>query len=249
MTGGEHVLLPCAGSLKTPKPRGSTGRPTKPSPKAWMGRSRSKRWPPCSAPQRPPCRIPENRAALSNPPRRVERDRFRSAGRNGGRGPGRVMRPTLAAQTLRDTTVEYLTTTFALAEPDTQDALEDFLTDPADGLFRGPYLRIRRPFEPALWCSSPPPAPVANSSSRGAAGPVVFFHRTRTRLPTARRTCSGRTDHLPGHRDPLPPDREIHRCKRRSPGPRFRGRGAAARTLSVPAGLLRAGSDLGTSDR
>ncbi|MEU6196729.1 DEAD/DEAH box helicase [Streptomyces sp. NPDC047061] len=59
------------------------------------------------------------------------------------------MRPTLAARTLRDTTVEYLTTTFALAEPDTQDALEEFLTDPADGLFRGPYLRIRRPFRPA----------------------------------------------------------------------------------------------------
>ncbi|MDX3116727.1 DEAD/DEAH box helicase [Streptomyces scabiei] len=59
------------------------------------------------------------------------------------------MRPTLAARTLRDTTVEYLTTTFALAEPDTQDALEAFLTDPADGLFRGPYLRVRRPFRPA----------------------------------------------------------------------------------------------------
>ncbi|GAA2963172.1 DEAD/DEAH box helicase [Streptomyces enissocaesilis] len=59
------------------------------------------------------------------------------------------MRPTLAAQQLRDTTVEYLTTTFALAEPDTQDALTDFLTDPADGIFRGPYLRIRRPFRPA----------------------------------------------------------------------------------------------------
>ncbi|WP_199547877.1 DEAD/DEAH box helicase [Streptomyces sp. N35] len=59
------------------------------------------------------------------------------------------MRPTLAAQALRETTVEYLTTTFALAEPDTQDALTDFLTDPADGLFRGPYLRIRRPFRPA----------------------------------------------------------------------------------------------------
>ncbi|MGW2317376.1 DEAD/DEAH box helicase [Streptomyces sp. NPDC001680] len=59
------------------------------------------------------------------------------------------MRPTLAAQQLRDTTVEYLTTTFALAEPDTQDALTDFLTDPSDGIFRGPYLRIRRPFRPA----------------------------------------------------------------------------------------------------
>ncbi|MFJ6981812.1 MULTISPECIES: DEAD/DEAH box helicase [unclassified Streptomyces] len=59
------------------------------------------------------------------------------------------MRPTLAAQALRDTTVEYLTTTFALAEPDTQEALTAFLTDPADGLFRGPYHRIRRPFRAA----------------------------------------------------------------------------------------------------
>ncbi|KOV62862.1 DEAD/DEAH box helicase [Streptomyces sp. MMG1121] len=59
------------------------------------------------------------------------------------------MRPTLAAQALRDTTVEYLTTTFALAEPATQNALTDFLTDPANGLFRGPYLRIRRPFRAA----------------------------------------------------------------------------------------------------
>ncbi|MFV6027778.1 DEAD/DEAH box helicase [Streptomyces sp. NPDC056264] len=59
------------------------------------------------------------------------------------------MRPTLAAQALRDTTVEYLTTTFALAEPATQHALTDFLTDPADGLFRGPYHRIRRPFRAA----------------------------------------------------------------------------------------------------
>ncbi|MEZ3182159.1 hypothetical protein KYY02_26865 [Streptomyces pimonensis] len=58
------------------------------------------------------------------------------------------MRPVLAAQTLRDTTVEYLTTTFALADPDTQDVPEDFLP-PADGLFRGPYLRIRRPFRTA----------------------------------------------------------------------------------------------------
>ncbi|MDQ0296366.1 ATP-dependent helicase YprA (DUF1998 family)/ribosomal protein L37AE/L43A [Streptomyces sp. DSM 41037] len=59
------------------------------------------------------------------------------------------MRPTLAAQALRDTTVEYLTTTFALAEPGTQKALTGFLTDPADGLFRGPYHRVRRPFRAA----------------------------------------------------------------------------------------------------
>lgn len=59
------------------------------------------------------------------------------------------MRPTLAAQALRETTVEYLTTTFALAEPETREALTAFLTDPGDGLFRGPYLRVRRPFRAA----------------------------------------------------------------------------------------------------
>ncbi|MGW4234089.1 DEAD/DEAH box helicase [Streptomyces sp. NPDC004980] len=59
------------------------------------------------------------------------------------------MRSALAAQALRNTTVEYLTTTFAPAEPGAQKALTEFLTDPADGLFRGPYHRIRRPFRAA----------------------------------------------------------------------------------------------------
>ncbi|MFF2954909.1 DEAD/DEAH box helicase [Kitasatospora sp. NPDC057965] len=59
------------------------------------------------------------------------------------------MRPTLAAQALQETLVQYLGTTFALADDRTREALEGFLNDPADGLFRGPYLRIRRPFKAA----------------------------------------------------------------------------------------------------
>ena len=59
------------------------------------------------------------------------------------------MRPTLAAEDLRRGIVQYLTTTFALGDAPTRDALEDFFTDPDTGLFRGPYLRIRTPFRKA----------------------------------------------------------------------------------------------------
>ena len=47
---------------------------------------------------------------------------------------------------MRASLVEYLATTFALADDDVRDALNSFLTDPADGIFRGPYLRVRTPF-------------------------------------------------------------------------------------------------------
>src|SRR6266545_3515593 len=59
------------------------------------------------------------------------------------------MRPTLAAEELRRTITQYLTTTFALDDEPTRDALEAFLNDPVTGIFRGPYLRIRTPFRQA----------------------------------------------------------------------------------------------------
>ncbi|MGW0773992.1 DEAD/DEAH box helicase [Streptomyces sp. NPDC002835] len=59
------------------------------------------------------------------------------------------MRPTLAAAQLRGSLTQYLTTTYALAEEDTRLALERFLGDPENGIFRGPYLRIRTPFHTA----------------------------------------------------------------------------------------------------
>ncbi|WP_030744797.1 DEAD/DEAH box helicase [Streptomyces sp. NRRL S-31] len=111
------------------------------------------------------------------------------------------MRPTLAAQTLRDTTVEYLTTTFALAEPDTQDALEAFLTDPADGLFRGPYLRLRRPFRPAAdgwqrhldWYPADFPVPYAHQAEAFARLTSKDGHRPQPTLVTTG-TGSGKTE-------------------------------------------------------
>lgn len=56
------------------------------------------------------------------------------------------MIPSLVAQHLRRSIVEYLSTTFALADDETRHGLADFLADPVEGIFRGPYLRVRTPF-------------------------------------------------------------------------------------------------------
>lgn len=57
------------------------------------------------------------------------------------------MIPSLVVNEITDGLVEYLSTTFALSDDDVRVALERFLTDHADGIFRGPYLRVRLPFE------------------------------------------------------------------------------------------------------
>ncbi|WP_024802604.1 DEAD/DEAH box helicase [Nocardia sp. BMG51109] len=56
------------------------------------------------------------------------------------------MKPTLAAEELRKSLTQYLSTTFALAEPTVREALERFLEHPQQGIFRGPYVRIRTKF-------------------------------------------------------------------------------------------------------
>ncbi|MQY25724.1 DEAD/DEAH box helicase [Nocardia aurantia] len=57
--------------------------------------------------------------------------------------------PTLQANHLREGLTDYLATTFALTDPDTQAALIDFVGEPRTGMFKGPYLRLRLPFAPA----------------------------------------------------------------------------------------------------
>ncbi|GAA3571385.1 DEAD/DEAH box helicase [Microlunatus spumicola] len=57
--------------------------------------------------------------------------------------------PTVQAEDLQRALVDYLRTTFALADVDAQVALEDFLRHDADGIFKGPYVRLRLPFRPA----------------------------------------------------------------------------------------------------
>ena len=56
------------------------------------------------------------------------------------------MIPSLVANELRSALVEYLATTFALTDEDVHDNLREFLTHESDGIFRGPYLRVRTPF-------------------------------------------------------------------------------------------------------
>lgn len=56
------------------------------------------------------------------------------------------MIPSLVARELKTSIVEYLATTFALSDDEVYAALTEFLLDPTDGIFRGPYLRVRLPF-------------------------------------------------------------------------------------------------------
>lgn len=56
------------------------------------------------------------------------------------------MIPSLVAGEVRRGIVEYLATTFALADEDARDALTNFLEHPTEGIFRGPFLRVRPPF-------------------------------------------------------------------------------------------------------
>jgi ATP-dependent helicase YprA (DUF1998 family) len=57
--------------------------------------------------------------------------------------------PTIQASEIRRGLLDYLTTTFALADPDAQLSLAEFLSDRENGIFKGPYLRLRLPFRPA----------------------------------------------------------------------------------------------------
>nr|WP_245325760.1 DEAD/DEAH box helicase [Paeniglutamicibacter terrestris] len=57
--------------------------------------------------------------------------------------------PTFQAADLRRGLSDYLATTFALTDGTAQSAIKGFLGHPEDGLFKGPYIRLRLPFEPA----------------------------------------------------------------------------------------------------
>lgn len=56
------------------------------------------------------------------------------------------MRPTLEARGLKESLLQYLSTTYALTDEGAREALHRFLGDETSGMFRGPYLRIRTPF-------------------------------------------------------------------------------------------------------
>ncbi|MCG3038979.1 DEAD/DEAH box helicase [Streptomyces sp. S1A] len=59
------------------------------------------------------------------------------------------MRPTIQARGLKESLLQYLSTTYALSDEGAREALHRFLGDETSGMFRGPYLRIRAPFTTA----------------------------------------------------------------------------------------------------
>ncbi|VDG75448.1 ATP-dependent RNA helicase [Actinobaculum suis] len=60
-----------------------------------------------------------------------------------------MLNPIGAAKSIEAGISEYLTSSFTLNDPATSQALEDFLTDPVDGMFHGPFIRVRLPYQPA----------------------------------------------------------------------------------------------------
>jgi ATP-dependent helicase YprA (DUF1998 family) len=56
------------------------------------------------------------------------------------------VRPTLQARALKESLLQYLSTTYALSDEGAREALHRFLGDETSGMFRGPYLRIHTPF-------------------------------------------------------------------------------------------------------
>lgn len=57
--------------------------------------------------------------------------------------------PLAQAESIKHSLLEYLGTTFALADPDARRVLDEFLQHPETGMFRGPYVRLRLPFRSA----------------------------------------------------------------------------------------------------
>jgi ATP-dependent helicase YprA (DUF1998 family) len=57
--------------------------------------------------------------------------------------------PLAQATAITHSLLDYLGTTFALADPDARRVLAEFLQHPETGMFRGPYVRARLPFRPA----------------------------------------------------------------------------------------------------
>ena len=108
------------------------------------------------------------------------------------------------AESLRAALLEYLGTTFALADASTRASLEDFLRSPETGLFRGPYVRLRLPFRPADdgWRSSLDwyggyPQPYGHQAAAfrrlSSLGPDGGLRRPRPTLVTTG-TGSGKTE-------------------------------------------------------
>lgn len=105
------------------------------------------------------------------------------------------MIPSLAAGEVRRGIVEYLTTTFALADDATRSALSKFLLYGNEGIaeagiFRGPFLRVRPPFRtvPETWASPLIHIPQPKDWADDGIQPFVHQGKAWERLAGAGRT-------------------------------------------------------------
>jgi ATP-dependent helicase YprA (DUF1998 family) len=105
------------------------------------------------------------------------------------------MIPSLVVTEIRSALVEYLSSTFALADDEVRDALSAFLEDQADGIFRGPYLKVATPFRsvddgwesPLEWL----PAGFTPYAHQATAFERLSTHAGRTPKPTLVTTGTG----------------------------------------------------------
>ena len=59
------------------------------------------------------------------------------------------MLPAHLAENIRKQILFYLQSTFDFRDRDVEKAFERFLNDPESGLFKGPWVQLKRPFRPA----------------------------------------------------------------------------------------------------
>ena len=79
------------------------------------------------------------------------------------------MLPLSQAKTVTRTLLDYLGTTFALADPDTRRVLDEFLQHPETGIFRGPTVGCA--------CRSGPRRTAGASTSSGTPGFTPYGHQ------------------------------------------------------------------------
>lgn len=117
-----------------------------------------------------------------------------------------VLLPTYQVEDLQTGLIDYLSTTFALTDREARSGLHTFLEDPTDGIFKGPFVRLRLPFEPASdgwrerldWYQGPTPyghqaQAFERLSSKPLSGSMSGFRRPEPTLVTTG-TGSGKTE-------------------------------------------------------
>ncbi len=108
------------------------------------------------------------------------------------------MLPATIAQDIRQQVLHYLEATFNFRRHEEEDALRRFINDPENGLFKGPWLQVRRPFRAA-----------ADKGEQYFDLPIPFLPFRHQWLAWQRLTSKGPDPkiHIGNHRDGIREDR------------------------------------------